>query len=229
MNDEHAELAQWDAAYVLGALSAADRRVFEEHLDGCDRCVRAVAEIAPTLGLMAHVDGARAAALLDGAEDGYDGAGRAAGRERLLAAAARRRRRRGGWWGAGLAAAAAVVIAVVVSVSTVLAPAQGGTLTAELVAVADIPLTASVEVTPAEWGSRIDLECRYDGDSGWPYALVVTDRDGIGRAVSTWRAVPGRTVRLAAATDLDPAQIATIEIRPVDRDDVLMRADLDPE
>ena len=46
MSDDHARFAEWDAAYVIGALSPADRREFEAHLDSCERCMRAVAEIA---------------------------------------------------------------------------------------------------------------------------------------------------------------------------------------
>ena len=30
--------AEWDAAYVLGALSPAERLEFEGHLSGCGRC-----------------------------------------------------------------------------------------------------------------------------------------------------------------------------------------------
>ena len=32
MNPDHAHFAEWDAAYVVGALSSAERRQFEEHL-----------------------------------------------------------------------------------------------------------------------------------------------------------------------------------------------------
>ncbi len=32
------EYALWDAAYVLGSLSCADRREFEEHLNTCASC-----------------------------------------------------------------------------------------------------------------------------------------------------------------------------------------------
>ncbi len=49
------ELATWDAAYVLGALSDADRSEFEEHLAGCVSCQEAVDEltaVAPLLSLL---------------------------------------------------------------------------------------------------------------------------------------------------------------------------------
>jgi anti-sigma-K factor RskA len=49
------EFALYDAAYVLGALSPADRREFEEHLKGCAACASAVGELAGLPGLMSKV------------------------------------------------------------------------------------------------------------------------------------------------------------------------------
>jgi len=49
------ELATWDAAYVLGALSNADRREFEAHLVRCGSCRDSVTEltaISPMLSLL---------------------------------------------------------------------------------------------------------------------------------------------------------------------------------
>ena len=48
-------LAHSDAAYVLGALSPADRLEFERHLPGCERCRRSVAELAGLPGLLGRV------------------------------------------------------------------------------------------------------------------------------------------------------------------------------
>lgn len=47
---------EWDAAYVLGALSPEERREFEAHLAACDECVAAVSELAGMPGLLASVD-----------------------------------------------------------------------------------------------------------------------------------------------------------------------------
>jgi carotenoid cleavage dioxygenase-like enzyme len=44
--------ATWDAAYVLGALSDADRREFEAHMVGCGTCREAVTDLADLLPLM---------------------------------------------------------------------------------------------------------------------------------------------------------------------------------
>ena len=53
----------WDAAYVLGALSPAERREFEEHLAGCPGCQAAVSELAGLPGLLAQVSPEDAALL----------------------------------------------------------------------------------------------------------------------------------------------------------------------
>ena len=45
-----------DAAYVLGALSPAERLEFERHLGRCDDCTRAVRELAGLPGLLGRVD-----------------------------------------------------------------------------------------------------------------------------------------------------------------------------
>ena len=53
----------WDAAYVLGSLSPAERREFEEHLAGCPACQAAVSELAGMPGLLAQVPPEDAALL----------------------------------------------------------------------------------------------------------------------------------------------------------------------
>ncbi len=58
----------WDAAYVLGSLSSADRREFEAHLDRCPSCRTAVAELAPLPRLLSLLS--RDAATGDGTGTG---------------------------------------------------------------------------------------------------------------------------------------------------------------
>jgi hypothetical protein len=56
--------AEWDAAYVLGALSPSDRRAYERHLAECDACRAAVAELAGMPGLLSSLSPAHAEALV---------------------------------------------------------------------------------------------------------------------------------------------------------------------
>ncbi|HEY9294742.1 MAG TPA: zf-HC2 domain-containing protein, partial [Microlunatus sp.] len=57
--------ADWDAAYVLGALSVPERHAFEDHLAGCDECRTAVNELAAMPGLLSQLPAAEAVALND--------------------------------------------------------------------------------------------------------------------------------------------------------------------
>ncbi|MGA8115433.1 MAG: zf-HC2 domain-containing protein, partial [Actinocatenispora sp.] len=45
----------YDAAYVLGALTPAERHEYEQHLVGCRRCREAVRSFAGLPGLMSRV------------------------------------------------------------------------------------------------------------------------------------------------------------------------------
>jgi putative zinc finger protein len=66
----HEDYADWDAAYVLGALPVAERREYETHLAGCAACRSAVAELAGMPGLLAQLPPGEVLAMdLDGGAD----------------------------------------------------------------------------------------------------------------------------------------------------------------
>src|SRR6478735_3640179 len=46
----------WDAASVLGSLTSSERREYEAHLETCERCRSAVAEISGIPALLAMLD-----------------------------------------------------------------------------------------------------------------------------------------------------------------------------
>lgn len=236
MNHDHPRFADWDSAYVLGALSPAERREYEEHLETCETCRRSVAELSPIPGLLARLSVERAEALL------VEEQAPAAPPPELLDAVRREGRRRGirrtririavG------AAAAAVVLAAVLAPLAFTRPGPGAR-TLAFDTVADVPVTATAVLTPADWGTRIDLDCRYESPAsdatdaadvpgdGWPYALVVVDRDGNRTELSSWRASPGVTARLEAGTALDLDDIASLEITGVESGNVLLSAGVD--
>lgn len=238
MNPDHVHFADWDAAYLVGALSPADRRRFEEHLGDCPACREALAELAPTLGLLSRVAPDRAESLLEPADDALDAAPGPGARSDFVARAAREareaRRRRALGWGGALAAAAAAVVVVVLAVTSVIGPAPRSDVVA-LEPVADVSITATVALSDVAWGTRIEMVCRYpDGAAsnappeGWLYVLVVTAEDGTTSELSTWRARPGSTTRLDAGTALDPDEIAAIEVRSIDGTRVLLRGEPQP-
>ncbi|WP_448005284.1 anti-sigma factor family protein [Agromyces bauzanensis] len=228
---DHERFADWDSAYVLGALSPAERREYEGHLETCQRCRRAVEELAPMPGLLARLTPERAEALLD---DGEGAAAAPAPRPELLAAVrheARRRRIRSTRLRYAVAAAAGAVALTAVVVPIGLTRTPPGVEVVAFETVAEVPVTATAELIPVAWGTRIDLDCTYETDGpnaadapvdGWPYALYVVDRDGTSRELSSWRASPGATARLEAGTAVDVDDIASLEIRAVATGDVLL-------
>jgi hypothetical protein len=228
MNPDHSRFAEWDAAYVLGALSADDRREFEAHLETCPECRRAVGELSSTVTMLSRVSAGEAEGVLDNeADDPRESAARA---QLVSLDRARARRRRRTWW---IAAAAAIVIAVgAVGTPVTIAALNRPTAAFALQDVGDVSLAASVRLTSVAWGTKIDLDCRYPAGSwegvpagGWTYILAVVGSDGETDSVSSWRAGPGSTSRLSAGTALDVAGIRSVEIRTTSGA-VLMRYDL---
>ncbi|MBX3195100.1 MAG: zf-HC2 domain-containing protein [Microbacteriaceae bacterium] len=234
---DHAHYAEWDAAYVLGALPPGERREFEDHLEDCARCRSAVAELGAVPGLLGRLDDARAFALLDA--PGEDDSGYAVPTQDLVARVRARDRSqrivRGIRVAAGLAAAAVIATVLTLAVPTILSPAPAAEVTAELQpADPDVPVEASVRLTSAEWGTRIEMNCAYHGAAPDPeagyanptYAMWVVGRDGSETALSTWTASPGGSVRVDAGTALALADIAEIEVRSATGEQVLLAADL---
>jgi hypothetical protein len=220
-----------DGAYVLGALSPDERLAFERHLADCEACARSVRELAGLPGLLARTP-------VETVEAAQEAAGTPAP-ETLLPALVRRTRRsrRRAYVAAGLVAAALVVGGGAVG-SQVLggdsapeaspsAP-SGATRTVQLQPVGDEPLAASVALTEVGWGTRLDVTCRYEQEHGadrerrpHSYAMFVTKADGSTEQVASWRGVPGRTMRLAAATAASQADIVQVVVREADGTEVL--------
>ncbi|WP_395242643.1 zf-HC2 domain-containing protein [Agromyces sp. MMS24-K17] len=246
MTRDHERFADWDAAYVLGALTPADRRAYEAHLEACGRCRAAVAELAPMPGLLGRIAPgqvdveveADADADADAAPAAEPRAGAVADAsppsdlvDRVVARSARGRRTRRRVVAIALAAAAVVVAAIVVPLALAGPGRPGATL--ELAAVeGSPPIEASVDLTAVDWGTRIEMRCAYDdasawggGEGPWAYALVVTDADGRESQVSSWNAVPGRAMRIEAATAVELGEIRSVEVRTAGGDAVL-RAEL---
>jgi len=222
----HERYAEWDGAYLLGALSAAEREEFERHLAVCAECTAAIAGLTSVPGLLSRVDDHDAAALLADAP----GPEVPAGFERRLLAAARQESRP--WWrrtsvriGVAVAAAVAVVAAVVVPLAL---DRDDPATTVTLAQAVPSPLTAEVSLRTTDWGTRIDMVCSYAAGEGgtWAYGLYVVDADGRAHEVATWHAGPGTEVRTSGSTDLDIDQLRGVQVRAADGKTVLLAADL---
>lgn len=232
------DYATWDGAYVLGALSPADRRAYEEHLRECGECSASLAELTGLPGLLGRVAVDDAFALLETRETGREPGlatdepddappstepGRTDTLPALLAAARRRRRRARWLTGAGLAAAAAVIAVLALVLPAALVPGGSAqTASVSMTQVEPSPLTATVRLAEQPWGTRIDMRCSYaevaggDADREWKYVLVVTDRSGHQTPVSTWTASAGTTVEPVATVGVPRDQIRSLEVRAGD-------------
>jgi Putative zinc-finger len=195
-----------DAAYVLGALSPADRAAFEEHLQTCLECTARVREIEDVPDLLA---GIAATDIVEPPEPMPD---------TLLPGLIRRavvQRRRQRWLVGGLASvAAACLIALVAVVWPTSSSAPKKPTAQAFVAVADSPVRASAVLTQKAWGTGIDLHCHYVAgvDRIFRYDLVVYGRSGKPQTVGSWALPPDRDIEFPAGTALPLDQITKMEI-----------------
>ncbi len=239
MTNGHAHYADWDAAYVLGSLSPAERREFETHLETCERCQSSVAELSGLPGLLARLDADRAFELLEHGDEAPAPESAPIAPlpadlvARIQAREATRRSRRRTRMLLGLAAAAIVTAAIVIPVSIVSAPHP--TESMALSQVVSSPLSADVELTSVGWGTKLDMSCRYrDSDSGvpnsvrWDYALWIVQKNGTASELSSWSAANNSTVKLSAGTSVPIAQIAAVQVRSVRDGKVLLESELHP-
>ncbi|GGM16275.1 anti-sigma factor family protein [Promicromonospora citrea] len=188
-DDEHAgdRYADWDAAYVLGALSPSDRRAYERHLAECDTCRGAVAELAGMPGLLSTLTAAHAEALAADAPGPDHGPGNDLGLPHpggadvvplaSLAGAARRSRRRRRTLGAVAASAllavgatGGVLLADVrepdVPVAAAPSDAVARARTVQLLPVGEVDMRAELVVTPTTWGTSLRWSCHYPPEPG---------------------------------------------------------------
>jgi anti-sigma factor RsiW len=241
--DDH-EYALWDAAYVLGSLSASERREYEAHLSSCRPCREAVAEISGMPALLSQLDHDEVTAI-DERSDGTSPTPppRPELLTSLLAKAQwRRRRLRIATWTLTTAAAAVIVVVGVfialrsnpgMSSPT---PSPPGSAVA-MTQVTPSAFTATVSVKSQQAGTAIDMWCTYgqwpagarhqeDQDAGDKLAMVVVGRDGSQLEVATWVALDGTTATPHGRTSMPVEQIAAVRVVSADTGQVYLERTL---
>lgn len=232
---------QWDAAYVLGALSAAERREFEDHLAGCADCRTAVADLAAMPGLLARFPAEEALSLSDRGRDAPHPPASLMPDLRAEPAPEQPRtqvqplaHRRTPWYAV---AAAALLLALgglagwFLHTDRVVTSASADRLAFSSVVPSN--MTAVVDVVPSSTGTEFRVECQYargtGGDAGskgaWEtYAIYVVDKAGHATLTKTWKAAPDKVMHPSGSTPLQPSQVSAVEIRSVDSGQTIMRA-----
>jgi len=226
---------EWDAAYVLGALSPSDRRLFEEHLASCAACRERVTELAGMPGVLRALTAQEGTALVDGTPrvdvEGADVVDLATVARSTRSARLRRR--------LVLAGAAAVLVVGAAfggawAARTVApAPVVAEAARLELRPTGEIAVTADLTLQEKGWGTRLDWSCTYpegaapEGTVYGPspvYELVLVEDDGTATVVATWSATTGHARGLGASSSVPAADIARVEIRVQGARDALAAA-----
>ena len=223
-----------DAAYVLGALSPAERLDFERHLDTCDECSRSVRSFAGMPGLLDLVD---PGVLEDPPADpplpatllpSLTRAVEVRSRRRV----ARRRRARGRSGGRGRRSPCLRSSSAPTRRSPDRAPARPRRSRRDrptaatrsrrttMAPLGDVPVEASLGLEQVAWGTRMLLTCTYDKDAvevelpeQVDYLLFVTASDGRSEQVGSWTSLSGATMEVPAATSVPRDDIASVEVR----------------
>jgi hypothetical protein len=235
------DYSMWDAAYVLGSLSSAERHEFESHMRTCKACRQAVAEISGMPALLSRVDSKEIAAIGDGQAENSPPPIRPEVLMSLLKKV-KWRRRRTRMWTLGAAAAAAAVLAVGVFFALQSGPvtpspapsAQASSPALPMTRVTPNSFSASLTMSPHPWGTQIDMTCTYgiwpetadgedDDKTGDKVAMVVVGHDGSETQVATWVALTGVTASPAGSTSMPIEQIAAVQVVSLENGNVLLQ------
>jgi Putative zinc-finger len=226
----------WDAAYVLGALSSAERREYETHMQDCPQCRTAVAELCGIPPLLAMLD-----------VDEVAGLGAPSSEPPLppevldsILDKVRWRRRRSRMLTSAVVGLAAAVLAVglVIGIRPDLVglhstSPQASAQMVEMTKLSPTPFSASVGLTSFAWGTRIDMACSYgqwsSGSGDLPpsqLGMVVVGRDGSRSQVATWLGFSGATALPSGNTTLPIEKIGAVQLVAADTGQVLLEKTL---
>jgi hypothetical protein len=210
-----------DGAYVLGALSPAERAAYERHLATCSFCREAVAEIAVLPGLLGRLDAADFAKLLDPtlSTPPPNRAPRLAGAPQTT----RRRERKTIRVRVLSTAMAAAVVALIVGIGVVFmmgerapAPASAPPAVAMTPVDGSVPVSAHINLFGANGGTKVDLVCFYNRNSPTlkPYTirLMAYGADDEHEQLGSWVAAPGKEFSMSGVTHFTAGNLSRLEL-----------------
>ncbi|OBJ81331.1 hypothetical protein A9W97_25955 [Mycobacterium gordonae] len=228
--DEGHRYVMWDGAYVLGSLSATERREFEAHTAACASCREAVGELSGIAALLSRLNRNELAAIMESAQMSAVPKASPQLLPSLLATIRRRRRRnRLVMWTASVAAAAVLAICEIAGAPGWSPTSPHSQATASALPMAQVGTTllaSTVSVSSQQWGTRVELKfmcmapvyAHHD-----KVAMVVLGRDGSQTRLATWVAIPGHTATPTGSIWLPANQIAAVLVVLADNGQVLLK------
>jgi len=212
-------MLQESGAYVLGALSPAQRQTYEQHLSTCAECRAEVGDLAVLPGLLGRLDAAEVRLDDDDVTVPPAVLTKVVGR-------VRRRRRNQRWvaiGGALAAACLALVVGLTVPTHGTPSPNQAVASSSAVVLHAMKPVgntnnvRASLGIESFAGGTRFNGTCTYAWSrSNYPgplnFQLYVYPKKGSPVAVSSWSAMPGDTVQITGQTWWPKNDLSKVEL-----------------
>lgn len=223
-----------DGAYVLGALSPAERAAYERHLATCSFCREAVADISALPDLLSRLDANEFAKLLDptltaGEPIGHPGASlrdfatssRGALPATSLASFDGHHKKAKTARVRLLSTAAAAVFVVLIAVGLLAWTRDGspaspppGPAVAMTAVENSSPLTATLRLTSNTGGTRIDLVCSFSRAATRPstFRLIAYGPDAEKEQIGSWQAKPGADFTMEATTHFARGSLSRLEL-----------------
>ena len=223
----HCEHEHDDGAYVLGALSPAERAAYESHLATCSFCREAVADLSALPDVLSRLDAKEFAKLLDPTlttGQGHPGASLrdwATSEWATLAPEAKRRKSGKAFRVRVVSSAAAAVLVALLGVglfawtrdSAPAAPPAGPAVAMTAVQ-SSSPVSASVRLTSTAGGTKVDLLCSFSRAASSPYTfrLIAYGPDEQKEQLGSWQAAPGAEFAMPGVTHFGPGSLSRLEL-----------------
>jgi hypothetical protein len=204
-----------DGAYVLGALSPAERSAYEQHLATCSFCREAVRDIATLPDLLSRLDATEFAKLIDpslSANQEHHPIRRMVTRRKSAKTLTVR----------VLSSAAALLLIALVGVgvfvltrgSSAPAATPPGPAVAMMPVAGASPLTATLRMTSKAGGTLVNLTCEYSKSAATPYTfrLMAYGPDEEKEQIGSWQAQPGTDFAMEAVTHFTAGSLSKLEL-----------------